>query len=80
MKRYTDHCQKTGSHPHWSNVYNTVNVSIVNHEFGEISTKDVEVAQYLDMLQNVKVTNYLNINDSFSFEQIMSAGHLEVES
>ena len=80
MKRYTEHCQKSGCYPHWSNVYNTVNVSIVNHEFGEISTKDVEVAQYLDMLEKVKVTNHLNINDSFSFEHIMGAGKIAVES
>ena len=74
VKRYTDFCQKTGAHPHWSNVYNTVSVQIKNHEFGSISSKDVEVAQYLDMLEKVKVTNYININDNYSFEHIVNAG------
>ena len=55
-------------------------MTIKNHEFGEISTKDLEVAQYLDMLEKVKVTNHLNINESFSFEHIMLAGQIGVES
>ena len=80
MKRYTEYCQQTGTEPQWSNVYNTVNVTITNSEFGEISSKDVEVAKFLDMLENVKVTNHLNINDSFSFEHIMVAGQIGVES
>ena len=80
MKRYTEYCQKTGTEPQWSNVYNQVVVTISNSEFGEISTKEVQAAKYLDMLETVKVTNYLNINESFSFEQIMVAGQIGVES
>ena len=80
IQAYTNFCQKTGTAPQWSNVYNRVNVTIANQEFGEISTKDVEVARYLDMVHSVKVSNHLYINDHHSFEQIMAAGKVAVES
>ena len=32
------------------------------------------------MLENVKVTNYLDINDKLSFEHIIVAGQIGVES
>ena len=55
-------------------------MTIANQEFGEISTKDVEVAKYLDMVHSVKVSNHLHINDHHSFEQIMEAANIAVES
>ena len=55
-------------------MYNTVNVTIENAEFGEISTKEVQVAQYLDMLHKVKVTDYTNIDEHLSLEHIAKAG------
>tara|TARA_B110001450_G_C17288791_1_gene346577 strand:- start:120 stop:374 length:255 start_codon:yes stop_codon:yes gene_type:complete len=80
MMRYSEFCQKTGTTPQWSNVYNTVNVEITNEEFGSVTTKDVETAKYLDMLENVKVTNAVNIDETYSFEKIMIAGGVSVES
>ena len=80
MLRYSEFCQKTGATPQWSNVYNTVNVEITNHEFGQVTTKDVETAKYLDMLENVKVTNHVYINETHSFAKIMEAGGVAVES
>lgn len=46
-------------------MYNTVNVTISNEEFNEISTKEVEVAKYLDMLHSVKLTD---IHEEISVE------------
>ena len=80
MMRYSEFCQKTGATPQWSNVYNTVNVEITNEEFGSVTTKDVETAKYLDMLENVKVTNAMNINETHSFDKIMIAGGVAVET
>ena len=40
----------------------------------------METAKYLDMLENVKVTNHLDINDNLSFEHIIVAGQIGVES
>ena len=37
------------------NVYNTVKVTLNNQEFGQISTKEVEVAKYLDLLHTVRI-------------------------
>ena len=68
VQAYTQFCSKTGSAPQWSNVYNRVNVTIANSEFGEISTKDVEVAEYLDMVHSIKVSNHLYINDHHSMD------------
>ena len=80
MNRYTMQCQKLGLQPSWSNVYNRVNVNISNEEFGEITSKEVELAQYLDMVHTVKVSNHLYINEHHSFEHIMAAGKVMVET
>ena len=37
------------------NVYNTVKVTLNNQEFNQISTKEVEVAKYLDLLHTVRI-------------------------
>ena len=78
--RYSDYCQKVGHAPQWSNVHTGVEVNIVNKEFGEISTKEVELAKYLDMLQTVQVTNYLYIDDTLSYEKIIDIGQIGVPS
>ena len=37
------------------NVFNTVKVTLNNQEFNQISTKEVEVAKYLDLLHTVRI-------------------------
>ena len=73
-------CTQTGIEPEWSNVYNTVNVTINNEEFGQISTKEVDVAKYLDMLHKVRVTDYTRINETHRFEQVIERANLDVSS
>ena len=80
INRYSDYCQKLNQVPQWSNVYNRVNVTIANQEFNDISTKEVEVARYLDMLSSVKVSNYIHINDHHSFAQILDSGRIGVQA
>ena len=79
LQRYSKMCTKTGIDPEWSNVYNQVTVTINNEEFGSISTKEVEVAKYLDMLAKVRVTNFNFINDSHSFDQVLDRAHIDVK-
>ena len=69
-----------GHQPQWSNVYNKVSVTICNHEFGEVSTKEVEAANYLDMVHGIRVTNHHHINEHLSMEHIIEKGNIGVES
>ena len=80
MLRYTNYCQKAGLAPQWSNVYNSVHVTLENAEFGEISKREVELAQYLDMVSTVQVHGKNTIDDHMSFEQVMVAGNIGVQS
>ena len=57
MNRYSNQCTKLGLAPSWSNVYNKVNVQLQNHEFGEISTRELELAKYLDTVERVHVVD-----------------------
>ena len=71
VQRYSQYCQKVGHAPEWSNVYNKVNVTLANSEFGEVGTKEVDIANYLDMVHSVKAPNWLTID---SFERIAAKG------
>merc|ERR1712160_202270 len=46
--RYTNYCVAHNFTPQWSNVYNKVNVSLSNAEFGQLTDKEVKLGQYLD--------------------------------
>ena len=61
-------------------MYTNVEVTITNPEFGEISTREVELAKYLDMLQTVETTNADHIDKVLSFEQIAQIGDIDVQA
>jgi 4a-hydroxytetrahydrobiopterin dehydratase len=43
--------EKMNHHPNWSNVYNTVEISLSTHDAGNIVTeKDYELAKAIDVL------------------------------
>ena len=42
MLRFSEYSTKIGTKPRWSNVYNWVNVTLENQEFGNITEKEVE--------------------------------------
>ena len=43
--------EKMSHHPEWSNVYNTVNITLTTHDKGDIITdKDRELAKKIDEL------------------------------
>lgn len=37
-------------HPEWTNIYNTVKITLYTHDIKAISTLDIELAKYLDDL------------------------------
>jgi len=41
-------------HPEWTNVYGTVDVALVTHDAGGITTKDLELAHAMDRLACVR--------------------------
>ena len=46
---------------------------------GDISTKEVQLANYLDMVAGVKVTTHLKIDEHYSYEQIIDKGNIDVK-
>ena len=56
LSRYNSYCEKVNSSPQWSNVYNTVSVALKCGKVGEITHKEVSIAQYLDMVHDVSMS------------------------
>lgn len=50
MTRVALHAEKKDHHPDWSNVYNRVSITLTTHDAGGLSTRDVEMAGYIDRL------------------------------
>ena len=66
LTRLNNWCTKTGQTPVWSNVYNTVNVRITTEEFNDLTSKDIELAKYLD---TVHIASDLNAKLSLGYEE-----------
>lgn len=43
--------EKMNHHPEWSNIYGTVDVTLITHDVSGLSPLDVSMAQQLDRLQ-----------------------------
>ena len=50
MTRVAMEAEKTNHHPEWSNVYNTVNITLTSHDVGGISERDLMMARYIDSI------------------------------
>ena len=42
--------EKQDHHPNWSNVYNTVDITLTTHDAGGLTARDVRLAQAIDRL------------------------------
>jgi len=50
MAQAAIHAEKMNHHPEWSNVYNTVQVTLTTHDVDGLSNKDVRLAKRMDAL------------------------------
>jgi 4a-hydroxytetrahydrobiopterin dehydratase len=50
MTRVAFIAEELGHHPEWSNVYNSVQVTLTTHDVGGVSALDAKMARKLDAL------------------------------
>jgi 4a-hydroxytetrahydrobiopterin dehydratase len=50
MARVALIAEKHDHHPEWSNVYNSVNITLTTHDAGGLSERDVKMAKAIDRL------------------------------
>jgi len=48
MSEVAKHAEKVNHHPEWSNVYNRVEIDLITHDSGGITTCDIELATVID--------------------------------
>ncbi len=48
MVKISIYADKIDHHPDWSNVYNKVEVQLITHDLGVLSTLDVALAKHMD--------------------------------
>jgi len=50
MTRIAFEAEKMNHHPDWSNVYNTLQITLSTHDAGGLTAKDFELAKIIDAL------------------------------
>lgn len=48
MTRIAIMADKLDHHPEWSNVYNTVDITLTTHDAGGLSSRDVALAEFIE--------------------------------
>ncbi len=48
MTRIAFECEEQGHHPDWSNVYNTLSISLSTHDAEGVTEKDFKLAQSIE--------------------------------
>ena len=50
MTQVALYAEKKDHHPEWSNVYIKVTIDLTTHDLGGISTRDIEMANYINAI------------------------------
>ncbi|MCL4124997.1 UNVERIFIED_CONTAM: hypothetical protein GTU68_045506 [Idotea baltica] len=50
MSRIAFECEAQNHHPNWSNVYNTLKISLSTHDAQGVTLKDFKLAEAIDMI------------------------------
>ena len=50
MNRIAFECEALNHHPEWTNVYNTLDITLTTHDAGGITKNDVDLARILNSL------------------------------
>jgi len=50
MSRIAFECEALNHHPDWSNIYNTLNISLSTHDAGGVTEKDFKLAQAIESI------------------------------
>ena len=53
MSRIAFECEALGHHPNWTNVYNTLNISLSTHDANGVTEKDFKLAQAIENIVEV---------------------------
>ncbi|XP_065265552.1 pterin-4-alpha-carbinolamine dehydratase 2 [Emys orbicularis] len=48
MTRVALQAEKMNHHPEWFNVYNKVQITLISHDCGGLTQRDVKLAQFID--------------------------------
>ena len=73
MACFANYCQKVNMTPEWSNVYNRVSVRLHNRDLNGVSKKEVEAAEYLDLVGRCDLSK--DAEEVLDFERV--AQHLQ---
>ena len=50
MTRIAIEAEKMDHHPEWSNVYNTVSITLSSHDIGGVGKRDIILAKFIDSI------------------------------
>ena len=54
MSRIAFECEAQNHHPNWTNVYNTLSISLSTHDAEGVTNKDFELAEAIEMIVEVQ--------------------------
>ena len=78
MQRYADYSAQVNHTPEWSNVYNKVNVRLHNQEFSGVTSKEVDIGQFLNTVSTATLNQ--DVDEMLAFEKVTEMAEIGVNS